>query len=279
MAKIIHEYIQNTQDLPFKIFEFHAHNLKRIVPMHWHQSTEILYCAKGNLAVKVKDSKFLLKEKDFIVINTYEIHSTQSPTENWILCIQIPFSFISLLTSNHFYKEYLFDANSCQKNFKKNTMLTDYLDQILMLDNHANNNFIDNLKLISLVVNILTVLFDKYSIHTSDVHYMKNISFIEQATNYLSEHYSQDIQLHDIAKYFSYSDSYTSRLIKSSLSTTFSEMLKIIRINKAVDLINTTDLRLNEIAEQTGFKNYRNLYNAFYQSYQMSPKEFKINHQ
>lgn len=40
MRHISHEYIQNNPQLPFKLFTFHAHNLARVIPLHWHQSTE-----------------------------------------------------------------------------------------------------------------------------------------------------------------------------------------------------------------------------------------------
>ena len=91
MHHISHEYIQNNPQLPFKLFSFHAHNLARVIPLHWHQSTEILYCESGELQVTVKNQSYLLKKNDFIVINPYEIHTSKSPIENHILCIQLPF--------------------------------------------------------------------------------------------------------------------------------------------------------------------------------------------
>lgn len=116
MRHISHEYIQNNPQLPFKLFTFHAHNLARVIPLHWHQSTEILYCESGELQVTVKNQSYLLKKNDFIVINPYEIHTSKSPIENHILCIQLPFSFLSYVTSNSFYNQFTFSANSTSKN-------------------------------------------------------------------------------------------------------------------------------------------------------------------
>lgn len=276
MATIVHENIQNTEDFPFKIFDFHAHNLNRVIPLHWHQSTEILFCAKGELIVNLKGQEYLLKSGDYIAINPYEIHSTKSPVENWILCIQLPFKYMSQLTFNRFFYEYRFKANSTKTDFQSDGRLDYLFKHILQRFNKNQSNFVDRMVILTLVTNVITILTDKYSEQVEQTQKIKSINFIEEVTDYLSRNSAQDIELKNVAEHFAYSESYTSRLIKSSLGTNYSEMLKIIRINKAVDLLNTSSLNLNQIAEKTGFKTYRNLYNAFYQIYKMSPKEFKI---
>lgn len=276
MATIVHENIYNTEDFPFKIFDFHAHNLNRVIPFHWHQSTEILFCAKGKLIVNLKGQEHLLKAGDYIAINPYEIHSTQSPMENWILCIQLPFKYMSQLTFNRFFYEYRFKINSTNPDFQSDEQLNYFFKTILKRFNKEQSNFVDRMTILTLVTNVITILTDKYSEKVEKAQKIKNINFIEEVTDYLSRNSSQDVKLKSVAEHFAYSESYTSRLIKSSLGTNYSEMLKIIRINKAVDLLNTSSLNLNQIAEETGFKTYRNLYNAFYQIYQMSPKEFKL---
>ncbi len=78
---------------------------------------------------------------------------------------------------------------------------------------------------------------------------------------------------------FSYSTYYTSRLINENLGVSFSNLLRIIRINKSIELIRSTSLPLEKIAVKTGFKRYRNLYNSFYKIYDMSPIQFKISKQ
>lgn len=273
MGKIIHENVQNTEDFPFRIFDFHAHNLNRVIPFHWHQSTEILFCGKGQLTIKLQDHEFTLNKDDFVVINPYQIHATTSPKENWILCIQLPYPLLAKLTSNSFYNYYLFEANSCDPDFNDNLKVKKLLRQILELQ-IDDKTLVNHLKIITKVIEVITSLTEDYAATVKYQQQSKNIQFIENTTNFLNQNYAKNISLRDIANHFSYSESYTSRLIKASLGTNFSELLRIIRINKAIDLFNSTNLSLTEIAERTGFQTYRNLYNAFHKTYRLSPKEF-----
>lgn len=274
---IKHEMISNSKELPFKIFNFHAHNLNRVIPMHWHQSTELLYCKQGQLEVNLKNHTYILKENDFIVINPYQIHSTKSPQKNWVLCIQLPLSFLNAITSNQFLRYYIFDANSCKRKNKNDYELTQAFKNIIELQ-MAKSNLVVSLKTTTNVVNIIRLLTQYYSKKSKIFEEESNINFVEELTSFISNNFEKDLKISDISEHFAYSDGYTSRLIKRNLGTSFSDLLQLIRINKAIDLMNSSSKPWVEISELTGFKTYRNLYNAFYKIYKMSPNQFKDLH-
>lgn len=271
---ITHETINNSKELPFKVFNFHAHNLNRVIPMHWHQSTELLYCAQGKLEVTLKNQSYVLNESDFLAINPYQLHSTKSPQKNWVLCIQLPLTFLSAITSNQFFHNYVFSANSCKRKSENDCELIKAFERTIQLQS-AKNNLVTNLKITTEVVNILRILTQYYSKEKNICEDESNIQFVEELTNFISKNFSTDLKFHDLSQNFSYSDGYTSRLIKKNLGTTFSDLLLLIRINKAIDLMNASSKSWLEIAELTGFRTYRNLYNAFYKVYKMSPNQFK----
>lgn len=274
MTYIKHESINNSQQLPFKIFSFRAHNLERVIPMHWHQSTEILFCAKGNLEVRLKENNYFLKKNDFLVINPYQIHSTKSLTINWILCIQLPLVFLNKITANKFLKNFIFDANSCKYKKVHDRELIKIMTYIINLQEQPTN-LVKNLKILTEVVDLVRVLTEYYSKKNNIALNKNDINFIEELTNYISTNSSKDLKLKDISTHFSYSNGYTSRLIKKNLGTSFLKLLRIIRINKAIDLMNNSHDSWLKIANETGFQTYRNLYNTFKKIYHLSPEQFK----
>ena len=89
----------------------------------------------------------------------------------------------------------------------------------------------------------------------------------------IANHYSENLCLTDVAQYFGYSNSYCSRLIKKNFGYSFSDYLISVKIKKALDLAIMEHLNLEELAENVGFKSYRNLYNGFKKIYGCSPIE------
>lgn len=145
MTNITHELVDNDKSIPFKIFDFHAHDLSRIIPPHWHQSTEILFCKYGKLRIKIQNHTYNLHSNDFIIINPNEIHSTQSLSKNWVLCLQLPYSFLQEATQDKFTHNFIFNANSTNREKPQ--------------DDNLRKNFCELLALVSKKENLVKICF------------------------------------------------------------------------------------------------------------------------
>lgn len=95
-----YETIQPSEQIPIKLFSFEANNIDRIIPKHWHKSAELLYCVEGKLNVWVDAQFYSLNDGDFLFINSNTVHSTQSPTKNKVIVLQIPLSFFQEATKD-----------------------------------------------------------------------------------------------------------------------------------------------------------------------------------
>ncbi|MBD0384098.1 response regulator transcription factor [Paenibacillus sedimenti] len=73
---------------------------------------------------------------------------------------------------------------------------------------------------------------------------------------YVNENYCNDISIPDISKRFNVNANYISQLFKKELGTTFTEYMAKLRIDYACQLLTTTDLPMNEIAEKAGYNDY-----------------------
>jgi AraC-like DNA-binding protein/mannose-6-phosphate isomerase-like protein (cupin superfamily) len=273
MTDITHELIENDKAIPFKIFDFHARDLSRIIPPHWHQNTEILFCKHGSLRVKIKNNTYDLHSNDFIIINPNEIHSTQSLSKNWVLCLQLPYSFLQRATLDRFTHNFIFNANSTKRKQPQDDKLRENFCELLTSISDKRN-LSQNLFLLGKIYELLSLLVENYSMDLNDEYQLINTKFISKLLNIINKNYQNKLSLPDVAKKFSYSEAYTSRLIKDNLGEDFTSLLISIRLDKSITLMKYSDKTLEEIAAETGFTTYRNLYNAFKRVYQISPKEF-----
>lgn len=79
---------------------------------------------------------------------------------------------------------------------------------------------------------------------------------------FISQHYSEDLHLTDLADALHLSPRQTERLVIAQTGNTFREELTAVRINIAKHLIKTTDMSLGEIARYVGYRSYAGFWKA-----------------
>ncbi len=115
------------------------------------------------------------------------------------------------------------------------------------------------------------ILFD----YVSESAETKRDSSIEKVMEYLREHYSEDITLTGIAEAVFLNPTYISRLIKSQTGKNYSDLVMEMRIERAVELLEKTDLYVYEIAERVGYSNLKYFYKVFRKIKGKSPSDYR----
>lgn len=101
---------------------------------------------------------------------------------------------------------------------------------------------------------------------------------IIDAIEYINNHYGENITVSDIAKRSYLSPSYFKSLFKYFTSKTFVEYLTDVRISHAAILLRQTDMKVIDIAYETGF-NYVNHFNrVFKQIMNVTPLQYRKNY-
>jgi len=99
---------------------------------------------------------------------------------------------------------------------------------------------------------------------------------VRRAKQYMLEHFGEyGITLESTAGILRASPVYLSRLFKQELGTSFGAYLTQIRIRKACQLLNATDLSISEIAEQTGYETQHYFSTSFRKSTGVSPLQYR----
>ena len=94
-------------------------------------------------------------------------------------------------------------------------------------------------------------------------------------TRYLQEHLAEEISLSVLAEEFHLNPQYISQLFKSEIGVNFLAYLTNIRMEKAKKLLLTTSLSIAEVAEQSGYGDYRVFTKVFKKSEGVTPSQYR----
>lgn len=101
---------------------------------------------------------------------------------------------------------------------------------------------------------------------------------IRKAQEFICQNYAEDLPLKLVSDYVSLSENYFSSQFFKYSGKNFSDYVLEIRMEKAKQLLKTTDLKIYEICEKIGYKNVEHFSRMFKRSVGKSPLQYRNNH-
>jgi len=98
---------------------------------------------------------------------------------------------------------------------------------------------------------------------------------LSKALDYIKAHFNEMISVADVACAAAMSESSLRQLFKEQLGQTPGREILKRRIELACHFLSATDLKLEDIAEQTGFGDRRNLHSAFRRELDTTPSQYR----
>ena len=98
---------------------------------------------------------------------------------------------------------------------------------------------------------------------------------ISGITRYLQEHLAEEMSLSILAEQFYLSPQYISQLFKSEIGVGFLAYLTNIRMEKAKKLLLSTSLPIANVAEQSGYGDYRVFTKVFKKAEGITPSQYR----
>ena len=114
--------------------------------------------------------------------------------------------------------------------------------------------------------------------------YMENVSqepeeqeerIINSITRFIQEHLAEEISLSVLSEEFHMNPQYISQLFKNEIGVGFLAYLTSIRMEKAKKLLLSTSLSIGEVAEQSGYGDYRVFTKVFKKSEGITPSQYR----
>ena len=259
---ILSELTENLAEFDFSdnvIVTRHARYTPAFV--HKHTFFEIVCVLEGNCVNRIGDTRLSMSDGDLCMISPGVYHALQETEGSHIFNILIKHYSLMETLSNFLLQKNALAGFFIQSLYMKNTKY--YLSFHTKGDREIQH----------LLEALILEEVSAEERSRDEQHSALKEAYLNALTSNL-----QTATLQSLAEHFNYSPSYLSRLIQQSAGTNFSKILRRIKINKACSLLSNTDLNVNEIGEQTGYRCQRQFNRAFQDVIHMTPSEYRKQH-
>ena len=133
-------------------------------------------------------------------------------------------------------------------------------------------NFLTNNKFVPTELNQINTLMSDIEKYDNDDYKEK---LLDKTMKYLTENYSKDISLTDIAGHVHLNSIYLGRIFKQRYGETITDSLIKIRVQKAKELLVQTDLPIHSIGKRVGYANDNYFIRFFKKNTGMTPGMYR----
>jgi len=250
---------------------------------HYHPQYELIYISKSSGIRFLGDNVSEFGPGELVLVGPYLPHLWRNAPEYYknnelevnTIVIQFTKAFIGEELFNRM--EFL-QINTMLEESKRGIQFTpsvaSRLDRVL-------NDFIDlhPVKQISKLLDILDELsredYKMISITDMRQYTQDNSQRIDKVLKYISNHYSKDLTLNEIADVASMRSTSFCRFFKQVTHRSFVQYLAEVRIQNAKRLLAQEDYTINEVSDCVGFQTISNFNKQFKRITKLTPSQFK----
>lgn len=229
---------------------------------HFHKGLEFITVLKGCVHCTINGESRILSKNECGLCLPYEIHEYR-PAENsryWVCVFSGDYV-------NAFRREIRGKTGSFE--FECDKSVYELIENQLINDNGMPSFY--------MLKACLYAICGQYSAsaETKDIN-NKRFSSAARIIDFISNNYKKDIKLSDISELLGYDYHYVSRLFKSIFNMSFKDVLNTYRMEAALALLEEdTELKILDIAYESGFQSLRNFNDCFMKRFNTTPSNFK----
>lgn len=258
--------------------------------IHSHEHFEGIFVLKGNGVCTFYDegikTDIELKNSDYLIIPPNRKHSLSVFNDDSvflnILIRKKTFrtTFFDFIGSNNILNEFFVnyilgnsDANYILYHTEKISNISAIIANMYQESTYPDiyANFMLNQLTKEFFVHLLRL--PETAIVRPEASESKNLLKTE-LIKFISENFRQ-LSLEDVAKHFHFSLPYTSKIIKQKTGTTFSKLLRDIRLEHAKRFLASSNMSISEIAEAIGYLNIEHFIKTFKNEFKMTPSQYR----
>ena len=257
--------------------------------LHRHDYVECDYVISGSCLFHFEEEVIPLNEGQMCIIAPHSLHDIEIRDDSTVICIMLRIStfestFIHLLSRDDvlsiFFrntmhhpdagsKYLLFQAES-ENYYWMQTFLQNAMSECYSNDVYAN---ISSISWITLFFSYLLRGESEEPVF-QDQKGTKDFPLI---IHYIRQHY-QSVTLTELSENFHYTKPHICTMIKQNTGSTFSALLKSIRMDRAVRYLLHTSQNVSQIAETVGYNSPDHFSRVFRSTYGVSPQDYRRAH-
>lgn len=255
--------------------------------LHLHNYFEITHVLKGSCTFLFGNEKVTLTEGEICIVSPMSGHSLPLEPGCFAVSVVVRRStfdtvFGNLLTQKDllslFFRNNLYESKRANYVLLKtgNDQLTnDAMQQLIyecnVRDEYANDCAVNLLNLYlarALRASKATVTLYHYEGYSErDFDFSLVIHYIQ--------HNYRTVTLSSLAQTFHFSETYLSKLIHRRMNQSFTEVLRTLKMNHAMDYLTNTSMKISEIADAVGYDSVDHFSRTFRKVYGTPPQEYK----
>lgn len=246
---------------------------------HLHSELEISLVLSGSATVHLRHRSFEVTQDSMMVFNSHEMHEIVSHNRDGV-------RIMYLQISNKFCRDYM--RQLCDFEFLNNN-ITDCVTPkqnaqlfrliLHLLENYTQTGQISTLNCLADLCQLLSSLFSWIPCRLLDASDQsrrdRRSNRMRQITGYIDAHYTEKITLQALAEKTGVTVTYLSHFIRENLGMTFQEYLNTVRLEKSLQLLETTDMNLMDISLASGFSDIKYMTKSFVQRFGCPPREYR----
>nr|AGU12351.1 Helix-turn-helix domain [uncultured organism] len=244
---------------PDSVYVLHE-KIERKFSVHHHKKGQLTYVQGGIAYVHIEENTYVIPARHYIWIPAKLNHSLQ--VNYTATAIRNLYFYSTNDADNSFYER--------MGIYPVNTLL----HEMIVFTEQWNGDIKPTDQAFSFVKAIKTILPQLGAQHLPIVLPTTTNERLRPVLFYLRDNVAESLSLRNVSEHFGFSERTLSRLFQSTLSISFLQYLKQMRMVKAVELMLQTDLTLSQIAFATGYNSLSAFSNTFYQLTQMRPSDF-----
>ena len=251
--------------------------------LHRHDYMEINCVLKGSCVLHFEEETRTLRQGALCLIAPNSLHDIEITDDSTVYCIMLRRStfaatFFSLLSREDalslFFRTVLHEG--CEPNY-----LIFQADQVREIQRIVQNAMLECFRSDSYsnscCISYVNLLFACYLRSAGDspqfYHYQMSSDF--SLILHSIRHNYRTLTLSELAQQFNYSKPHLCTLIKQNTGVSFTELIKQIRMARAVEYLLHTELPIGEIAEIVGYHSTDHFSRVFRGAYSCSPQEYR----
>ena len=250
--------------------------------MHWHNTLEIIVPIENHYDITINHDSFCVQPDEILMIPPKSLHSIHAPENGARFIYLFDIAFLSKLNGYRSIMSLLNHPVYITKEIS-GALYTEVYTLLIEMKNDyfTNEDYCD-----FLIYSNLLKLFS-----TLGRHHMEQLDISEKTftgkkqeyvnkflniVEYIDLHYSEDLNLENIAASSGFSKFHFSRLFKQYTGFTFCDYLNYRRISQAEELLVSQDCPVTEVAIQSGFSSISTFNRLFKQLKGCSPTEYRF---
>ncbi len=168
----------------------------------------------------------------------------------------------------------MYVVNIIYKSIAIVTSLGGNTDQIPLL--HSITGILAKSLIIDEMENMAYEYCAKFSIYAKSLKNNTKNSDMKIVEEYIRSNYTRNLTIREISKKLYIHPNYLGHQISKWFGCSFNEYLHSLRMEEAKTLLETTNLKVHEIAERLGYSSYSNFLDQFVKKFSIKPSDYKI---